>query len=320
MENLFRIKFKPGSPSGSDITSDLLFGHLIWAYYYMKGDAEVAELIERFIEDPPFLLSSGFPDGYLPSPVIPPQRWKDISEKTKVELKKSREEDKLRKKLKWLSCNDWTTVQGNMEGLYKLPLAESLPEYGQIAITRNMINRDTNRVQDGNLFTETYLTSTFQQTVYIFVRDAQFDRSWFVPLLEYLECNGIGRDRSVGKGRFSITIYDLDDVERKLFEYRGKSFISLSPTGGGKLDPLAYNLITKYGRVGDRFSQLGINGKKIINKNPIVLYNQGASFKDTGETIYGRIIGDIHPDSRIVHYAYAFPLYFNFPGAGDEEV
>ena len=57
---------------GSAIQSDTLTGHLLCFAGELEGEKALEGLISQFIEgDPPFILSSAFPEGHLPFPVVP---------------------------------------------------------------------------------------------------------------------------------------------------------------------------------------------------------------------------------------------------------
>ena len=70
---LYRYHIRPVSAFGTPLRSDTLYGHLLWAQAQIGGSESVTELIDSFSgEKPPFRLSSAFPSGFLPVPMLPP--------------------------------------------------------------------------------------------------------------------------------------------------------------------------------------------------------------------------------------------------------
>ena len=71
---LFRLYFQ--GPLKALPRAPTLLGHLFWWYRYTHGREALEELLERFRQEPPFRLSSVYPEGWLPGPSFPPCRWR----------------------------------------------------------------------------------------------------------------------------------------------------------------------------------------------------------------------------------------------------
>lgn len=95
---LFRLYFQ--GPLKALPRAPTLLGHLFWWYRYTHGREALEELLERFRQEPPFRLSSVYPEGWLPRPKLPP-----------VQV----EETTLRKALKSLSLVRLDTFQALAE-------------------------------------------------------------------------------------------------------------------------------------------------------------------------------------------------------------
>ena len=67
---LFRLYFQ--GPLKALPRAPTLLGHLFWWYRYTHGREALEELLERFRQEPPFRLSSVYPEGWLPRPKLPP--------------------------------------------------------------------------------------------------------------------------------------------------------------------------------------------------------------------------------------------------------
>lgn len=69
--NDYRITIKPNGPIGTPWRSDTMFGHLVWFVAMQEGNKAVKSLVETFLDgDPPFILSDGFPEDCMPSPLF----------------------------------------------------------------------------------------------------------------------------------------------------------------------------------------------------------------------------------------------------------
>jgi CRISPR-associated protein Csm4 len=320
MEHMFKLVFQPETAFGDLFGADTVFGHIAWAVRYLYGNDKLEKLLTAFHNEPPFLLTGFIPDGFLPRLILPPYKWSYDKDSEKKKLLEQRNEAKKQKKIEWLSMDFYRKYQESMSSKLKYDDIKDL-EISSYETTRNAIDRTSFKVSEGALFTDTYIWTNKKLNVYVRVHSNEYGKQWFEPIAEYLSLTGMGKNKSTGKGKFTITVEDLTGKEEELFSYRGSHFISLSHCAGNTLKPLAYKLFTKYGRVGEEWSQHGINGKLLIFKNPIVFYKAGSTFfTNNSESFYGKMIGHIHPDERIVQYGYAFPLYFHYKEEDDESV
>ncbi|MGR3318003.1 MAG: hypothetical protein ACUZ8O_05935 [Candidatus Anammoxibacter sp.] len=78
----YTIALKLQSPIVTRFQSDTLFGHICWAIKYLKWDKQdkLAEFLGLFDEEqqPPLIISNGYPKDSLPKPVIPPVTQKEL--------------------------------------------------------------------------------------------------------------------------------------------------------------------------------------------------------------------------------------------------
>lgn len=69
-----RVTLRPRSPFLSPLQSDTLWGHLAWALAYTEGDAALDHFLARYGDaqagEPPLVISTAFPAGTLPSPLL----------------------------------------------------------------------------------------------------------------------------------------------------------------------------------------------------------------------------------------------------------
>ena len=66
----YHLSFQPKSPLITPLHSDTLFGHVAWAVRYLWEESRLVKFLGAFQDgsDAPFLISDGFPAGYLPKP------------------------------------------------------------------------------------------------------------------------------------------------------------------------------------------------------------------------------------------------------------
>jgi CRISPR-associated protein Csm4 len=69
----FKINMKLLSSIMTPFHSDTLWGHICWALRYTQGEEELLDFLECYDNgEPPLVISSAFPKGYLPFPVLEP--------------------------------------------------------------------------------------------------------------------------------------------------------------------------------------------------------------------------------------------------------
>jgi len=68
-----KIKIKLKSAIITPFQSDTIFGHICWALRYVEGEEYLLDFLSAYDNgEPPLVISSAFPEGYLPYPVLPP--------------------------------------------------------------------------------------------------------------------------------------------------------------------------------------------------------------------------------------------------------
>ena len=78
---VYRYRLIPESSIATPLRSDTLCGHLLCAARELDGDTVLGETLERFrADEPPFILSSAFPCGCLPIPILPSLTRNDTRE------------------------------------------------------------------------------------------------------------------------------------------------------------------------------------------------------------------------------------------------
>ncbi|MEJ5362115.1 MAG: hypothetical protein WHV26_08630 [Spirochaetota bacterium] len=307
MKRQYKFVLKPLSFYSDVYSADTIFGTVCWYIRYLYGEDTLISLLNEFNDDVPFIISSFIPEGYIPKPLLPFQLKDSVKE---IEI------DKQFKSVKWIPIELFKKYQANynQDAISKelnVGMSKTFnPD--RIDITRNSINRMTGMVREGMLFTESYYYEDISYNVYVTEFNSKysdiFKKSFSVA------CSvGFGGDPSTGKGLFDVKLQELNEVEKNIFDYQSNYFVTLSECAGSNLDPLCYTTMTKYGKLGGEFSQKGINGRLLFNKKPIVLYEIGSSFKKS-DNGFGVMLKNIHTDTRIVQYAFAYPVFFDYSG------
>lgn len=305
--NRYKFILKPKSFFSTIFSSDTIFGIICWYVRHLEGEDALVAMLRDFEKEPPFLITSLLPNGYLPRPLLPFSMKDDVDEINR---------NKKMKKVKWIPVEVFANHQKQyqQDSLLKEDICqkdELLKEkIIPVEITRNSIDRISGTVREGVLFTDTYEVVGDDIEFVVYVTEITPKYSEILANAFELACQmGLGREASVGKGFFDLRKENLNEREKKIFEEKGSHFISLSLCAGKNLHPVSYSTFTRYGKLGGEFSQRGINGALLFNKKPIVFYKEGSVFK-ANDDFAGTMLTNVHVDARIVQYAYAFPVYF----------
>lgn len=313
MARVIKYRLRPVSFYGHLFASDTVFGALAWAVRSMFGEVRLEEMLCAFAGSPPFLVSSAMPDGFLPRPLAP-QRMHTASEGvSRKELSDSIARAKRYKKVRYVPAEILARHLASFDdervfGSGDLPWAGAV-EQMEFVQTRTAIDRTRLSALEGALFAESYnyMEEGAALAVYARTLDEAYSESWLDGLFDFAAASGFGKNRSTGKGVFDVERVPLSEDEVRIFGYEGGLFMSISLCAGNNLSPVRYATATKYAKIGGEFSQSGIGGKLIVNKNPIVFYREGSLFRP-GESPAGMMVRNVHPDPRIVQYGYAFPV------------
>ncbi len=303
----YAIEIKPKSSFITPLQADTIFGSLMWAWRYLKGEERLVEVLEAFSEAPLFLLSNGFPKGYLPRPLIP------LFEPTE-----SLEEARIQKKVKKITLipeEDYKELVNNLSSFSLADLLRKLSNRSEIFFKKephykNVINRLSFTTLEGGLFVqeETYYAKDLNWVIYLsFGQDQSLiSLEEIKQMFNFLSLSGYGKRKSTGKGSFEI----IDIKQHKLPEANNpNAFISLSNYVPAPSDPADgfYELVLKYGKLGGDYA---VN-KPGPWKKPLRMIKAGSVFRINGELkdYYGVLVSGIYPyDDKVKHYAYAYPL------------
>lgn len=298
----YRLKVKSGFLTPWQ--ADIIFGHLAWAYLESFGEEPFHQWLQRFVKDPPFILSDGWQTGRFPRPFFPAKRLPAASKEEKMKQIKL---GKAVKKMKTIHDSDFLRfIQGHP---MLLTDAGGTP-WKTVNRIHNSISRDSGRTMDsGGLFEveATYLQEDEHVSLFVRVSDEQSLQE-FDMLLHLVSRTGFGGKRNVGYGSFHVEGRwprpELEAVEN------ANAVVWLSHGVPHANDPLDgwYKLETKYGKLGGSFASQGFPFKR-----PLTRITPGAVFLDqVPKPYYGQMVGGIsprHPQVMQYGYALAIPVY-----------
>ncbi len=299
--------------------SDTLFSALCFAWAAIFGEDSLRALLEAFREgSPPFLISSAFPFygtiRFYPRPLLRPKLEADAAERVKdtrwvsegifkfwldgVDLSSFAKPDNLKDDM-WLLPEEARSLKGG---------TEVLTLYVRENVARVTIDRVTSA---SNLY---YVGQVrFPRKGGLFCYAASNDEETLEKLreaLEYLGEQGIGGERSLGYGRFTLSAWDV--VQE--WSHEGERFVTLSlyhPTeaevGAGALGGgAAYRLVRREGFV------TSPHWHGPVRRRAVYMLEEGSVVAKTAHKVYGHLV-DVTPGAlrmvahRVYRYGFAFP-------------
>ena len=317
--------------------SDTIFGHICWALRFLKWD-EGEDRLEIFLKEydndtsPPLLVSNGFPEGYLPKPVLPPVPQNEIDEivglKNRIEMSYR---IKTLKKLEYIRKEDFIILleKGlNSSNMLEL-LLNNYDSYRDIIelqphdVQRNTVNRASNTVTRG-LYSdrEIFFTKGFDNYE-IYVKTNFFSKNELERIFGFISIQGFGKNKSTGKGAFTFEINEnerLDIPESS----EPNAFMTLSSYIPKKNEPGKgyYQILHKYGKLAGSYKS---EFPKISNnpfKAPLIMMSAGSVFIDSefhDHKVYGSLLNDVHKNyPEVRQYSYAFPVGIKLGGNGEK--
>jgi len=294
-----RLKFKLSGSYLTDWSSDTMTGALLWAYYRKYGSNALSELIAAFLEnDPPFVLSSGFPGDLLPRPFIPQPAQR-------IETLNQIVEGKKLKKSQWVTLEMFNNLR---QGLMLRP-EEILKPSTEEVVLHNQVNRISGSTSEGGeLYSIEERFLNIKQYMHITVY-ANVKPEWngiFSEMFADLGRTGIGGRSSTGKGAFIVEeCVDFNGFPDPLV---ANGYIIL-----GNVIPKATDSTKGYFKVSIKRGKLGEEYAKLANpfKKPLVMLMPGSVFYSSTPTFgwLGRFVKNIAPiKPQVVHCGMAMVI------------
>lgn len=331
----YTIEITLKSPIITHFQSDTIFGHICWAirFLYQNGENKLREFLETYDkeENPPLLVSNGFPSGYLPKPVIPSITQTELDKFVGKENRIANSfKIKTIKKLTIISKSDFEQLQTgaitplslfqNMYGSYATIMGnlanEQSEQYEQsMAVQHNTVNRIKGKVTRGLYAQEETFFGLNAGNFVIYLKTYCFSRKELEGIFAFIGEGGFGRDKSTGKGYFN-TVKVNEGIDLREAN-NPNAFMTLSSFIPRENNPVRgyYHTLLKYGKLGGLYA----TGASEVNNNPfkkpLIMFSAGSVFYDTEYRTgkpYGALLDDVHHNNKgIRHYAHAFPIGIN---------
>lgn len=296
----FRVTLDVPGPTGTPWQADTIFGHLCWAVKHRRGEEALRRFLEPFLEGkPPLLLSSGFPSGLLPRPVLPVALPQGASPEDRARARDLRKQELV-------SAQDFQrciATPAHMPG----PVPRKSLVQTRVTL-KNQLNRITGTTGDeGQLFN---FEEHWLPQVDIYVKVANGHKEEAEELFGFLAESGYGKRKSVGYG--AIRGVQFQPFEGSKPPPGADGFVTLSPFVPSASDPTEgfWRTRVKYGKLGE---ERAVSANPF--KRPVLMLAEGSAFYDAApREWYGRMVtglSDAFPD--VVHYGYALPVPAKLP-------
>ena len=329
----YTVGLKLVSSVGSELQSDTIFGQFCWALRFLEGEDTLKDFLAVYEKEkaPPLLISNGIPKNYVAKPILPPvsQGQLAIILGTSNRLEAS-SKIKTIKRMSIMPKALFKELQGKVispENLFEMmyrsydTVVAEQDGRRSLVIQHNTIDRARGGVREGGLFASDEVFFHPEAGHFeIYLKTNYFSRDELSRIFVYMGNEGFGRDASTGKGHFRSEIEDgIDLPEPK----QPNAFMTLSSYVPTEDDPVRgyYGVIHKYGKLGGLYAKGGVEVFRNPFKVPLVMFSAGSTFFDAdygGDKVYGGLLGHVHANKDIRHYAYAFPIGINLEDTDED--
>jgi len=313
---LFKVSYNLGSAVASDWQADTIFGHLCWALRYLEGEDKLLQfLADCRRQQPPLVISNGFPSDLLPRPITPPIR--PAPHGTVKEQLGRFTEEKGTKRIGLLSLEEFEEV---IQGKDFVPASAGKHLPWKRVTLKNRIGRDTGGTgKAGELFgfeetvwarRDTDIPTGIPVSIYARVRDGFEEQA--ERLFALIAAEGYGRRKTAGYGQ--IKSWSFEEFSGFHSPPDANGFVSLSNFVPAQGDPTegTWQTVVKYGKLGENFAAAGNPFKK-----PVLMLAAGSTFVHAPcKEHYGRVVEDVarRTDAAVVQYGFALPVPMKITG------
>ncbi|NWF89084.1 MAG: hypothetical protein HXY50_06430 [Ignavibacteriaceae bacterium] len=306
----------------SELQSDTIYGHFCWRLKERLGDEKLTEFISLYKnEKPVFILSDGllqfngevrFPRPYIFSkPEIKETKAEKVLEFVKRKANKERNYLTITELNSFLNSGEVIieekseAEQSKRSGKRKIPL---VTDALRVSV---QIDRNTFGSSEGRLFSYNpkYTREDVSYVVLIKVIDDLTYKSFECEsILKEVFKVGFGKKKSSGYGQFNVG--EIREFNSFIEPEDANAFMVLGnylPDESDEITPMGYEINTKYGILGEEYSQ-----SENPFKNPIVFLTAGSCFKtNSTKKFFGKISdeGKISPAKKeVVQFGMPFTL------------
>ncbi len=283
---LYKTTLIPQSHFATTLKGDTLFGQLCWSIAHTLGSDRLTQLLENYDISPFLVVSDALAPGYLPKPSLPGSM-----------LGESADDKKRNRKRIWLKEEVLT------EGRYTDAMTDK--ELGNddelLTQVHNSLNYKSFNT-DGELFSP-YSSSEFRLTpkeVYCLIDEACFSLEELQQAFELMGTYGFGKESSIGKGRYSISVFEAASLQNE-----GRTFMTLGPAVlvGGDFKACWYDTFVRFGKHGAARAHTNAFKRPLLMADcaAVVQYDASRQIDFIGKAVKG--VSPAYPDT--VHQGYA---------------
>lgn len=292
---LYRVKLKLLSPLCTPLKGDTIWGHVVWGIAHHEGsDAVISFLEQEKCWEPAFVVSSAYPHGLVPKPILPDKAFEKITGRDDYAKIKRMKKQRFVK-------SPFTKIDSDLTQMASLESPFTLESR-----LRNTIDRSSLSVLEGGLYSNTLFwprrDGAKQDTpVFDLYVASSYSADRIGQLLGWAFENGFGADSSTGMGVVKI----LGEPESISCDIEpGARCMALGPfvsDAEHPIEDLLADIHIRRGKIGGSFSS-----ELSPYKKTVILYDEGATFiQHTSSKIVGRLIMNVHSDDRICQSGFA---------------
>lgn len=310
----------------TELQSDTIYGHFCWRLREQLGVEKLSEFILLYKNNKPvFILSDGLlqvdNEIKFPRPLIFSKPEIKLTKTEKVLEFVKRKSSKERNSINLNELNKFLN-SGKVE-LDEMPVTDSSskPKIKKPAMSESLrvsvqIDRSTFGSSEGRLFS--YNPKYIREDVFYVLLIKIIDESAFKyfmceKILRDIFTTGFGKKKSSGYGQFEVgNMVEFNEIKEP---EESDAFMVLGnylPAESDRALPIGYETNTKYGKLGEEFSQ-----SENPFKNPILFLVAGSCFKSENKKyFYGRVTdeGEISSTNPFtVQFGMPFSLNFKLP-------
>lgn len=296
---LYRFDIKIKGAFATIPKGDTFFGQVCWQIVQYYGKERLDGLLKEYTSGKPFaIISDILPQNRIQKPPIPNSLFGIAFDPKKRKETKSKNIISIENLEKSGYCYDKKFVTEKAESQKEFTYQESI-------VVRNAINRLTSTTDKGfdPFANERYDYKCDDATFYILLDD-RFPVEMAQEVLEQIGQTGLGKDATIGRGRYHIT-----SVKEHTFDNKtANALITLSPSvlSNQGFDTAWYDTFTRFGKHGNYLAH------SLVWKNPILLANSFALVKSKPKQFIGVGLGGDGTISKAmpesVHQGYAITI------------
>lgn len=300
----WKLRIKIGGKLSTPLHGDTIFGHVAWGIARREGEESISEFLALFSHEPALVVSSAFPAGQVPAPMLSPSSSM-LRDSGQYELLKKV------KKIKYIPVS--TILSGKPVSRVSFPIQDlHYEEYRQSSLHNTVDRFGAGTLEETGLYERTeywpvHIGSTDRREpasmdIYLL---STLSKERLATVFSWAFESGYGARASTGSGQVSI-----EGLEEFSPPRTGSRAVALGPfvlSPGNQLGNLRADIFLRRGKLGSEFAAR-------INpfKKPILFYSEGSTFDAPVSTDYvGTLIENVHEDKRIRHQGMAPILRFN---------